>query len=110
MCRQVYQLQPYLYRRDISSLGLNASSEHLHHTCIGGEGRVVRSLDPCSKGPGFETTFRPVIKCEERIGQLSVIPGKKAKGIRRCGHIERKDQGRTAQLVYLSSGLFVLCA
>ena len=25
--------------------------------------RVVRSLDPWLKGPGFETTFRPVIKC-----------------------------------------------
>ena len=28
--------------------------------------------------------------------QPSVIPGKKAKGITRCGHIERKDQGHTA--------------
>ena len=35
-------------------------------------------------------------KCEESICQLSVIPGKKAKGITTCGHIERKDQGRTA--------------
>ncbi len=61
-----------------------------------------------SKGPGFETAFRPVIKCEERISLLSVIPGKKAKGIRRCGQIERKDQGRTARLVYLFSGPFVL--
>ncbi len=26
------------------------------------------------------------------ISQLSVIPGKKAKGIKRCGHIERMDQ------------------
>ena len=69
---------------------------------------MVKTLDPCSKGPGFETTFRPVIKCEERISQLSVIPGKKAKGITRCGHIERKDQGRTARLVYLFSGPFVL--
>ncbi len=57
---------------------------------------MVRSLDPCSKGSGFETTFRPVIKCEERISQLSVIPGKKAKGITGCGNIEKKDQGRTA--------------
>ncbi len=39
---------------------------------------VVGSLDPCSKGPGLETTFRLVSKCEERISQLSVIPGKKA--------------------------------
>ncbi len=69
---------------------------------------MVRSLDPCSKGPGFETTFRPVIKCEERIGQLSVIPGKKAKGIMRYDHIDRKDQGRTARLVYLFSGPFLL--
>ena len=52
---------------------------------------MVRTLDTCSKGPGFVTTFRPVIKCEEKISQLSVIPGKKAKGIIRCGHIERKD-------------------
>ena len=78
------------------------------HNICGGDGRVVRSLDPCLKGPGFETTFRPVTKCEERISQLSVIPGKKAKGIMRCGHIERKDQGRTARLVYLFSGPFVL--
>ncbi len=57
---------------------------------------MVRSLDPCLKGPGSETTFRPVKKCKERISQLSVIPGKRAKGIMRCGHIERKDQGRIA--------------
>ncbi len=69
---------------------------------------MVRSLDPCSKGPGFETIFRPAVKSEERISQLSIIPGKKAKGITRCGHIERKDQGRTARLVYLFSGPFVL--
>ncbi len=30
------------------------------------------------KGPGFEATFRPITKCEERIYQLSVIPGEKA--------------------------------
>ncbi len=69
---------------------------------------MVISLDPCSKGPGFEITFRPATKCEERISQLSVIPGKKAKGITRFGHIKRKDQGRTAQLVYLLSWPFVL--
>ncbi len=73
-----------------------------------GNGRVLRSLDPCSKGPWFETTFRIVKKCEERISQLSVISGKKAKGFTRCGHIKRKDQGSTAQLVYLFSGPFVL--
>ncbi len=68
------------------------------------DGRVVRSLDPWSKGPGFETTFRPVTKCEERISLLSVIPGEKATGITRCGHIERKDQGCTYRLVYLFNG------
>ncbi len=70
--------------------------------------RVVRSLDTCIKGPGFKTTFRPIKKCQERISQLSVIPGKRTKGIMSCGHIERKDQGRTARLVYLFSGPFVL--
>ncbi len=58
-------------------------------------------------GSGFETTFRPVIKCVERISQLFVIRDKKAKGITRCGHIERKDQGHTARLVYLFSAPFV---
>ncbi len=33
----------------------------------GRDGQVVRSLDPCSKAPGFEITFRPVTKCEESI-------------------------------------------
>ncbi len=47
--------------------------------------------------PGFETTFRPATKCEEKISQRSVILDKKAKGITKCGHIERKDQGRTAR-------------
>ncbi len=56
---------------------------------------MVRSVDPCSKGPGFETTFITVTKCEDKISQLSVIPGRKAKGIMRCGHIERKEQGHT---------------
>ncbi len=32
----------------------------------------------------------------------------KGKGITKCGHIERRDQGHTAQLVYLFSGPFVL--
>ncbi len=36
---------------------------------------MVRTLDPCSKGPGFEINFRPVLKCEERISKLSLIPG-----------------------------------
>ena len=44
------------------------------------------------------------IKCEERISQLSVILGKKAKGIMRRGHIDRKGQDCTAQLVFLFSG------
>ncbi len=69
---------------------------------------MFRSLDPFSKGPRFKTTFRPVKKCEERISQLSMTPGKKAKGIKRCGHTERKDKGHTAQLVYIFSGPFVL--
>ncbi len=59
------------------------------------------------KGSGFKITFRPVTKCEERISQHSVIPGKKAKESRGVV-IERKDQGRTARLVYLFSGPFVL--
>ena len=49
------------------------------------------------------------MKCEERICQLSEIRGKKAKGITRCGHIERKHQGRTARLFYLFIGPLVLC-
>ncbi len=69
---------------------------------------MVRSIDPFSKGPRLETTFRPVTKCEERISQLSVFPGKKAKGITWCGHRERKDQGCTAPLVYLFGGPFLL--
>ncbi len=40
---------------------------------------MVRSLDPCSKGPGIETTFRPVTKSEEKISKLSVIPEIKGK-------------------------------
>ncbi len=46
------------------------------------------------------------IKCEEIISQLSVIPGEKANGVMTCGHIERKDEGHTARLVYLFSGPF----
>ena len=45
--------------------------------------RVVRSLDSCSKGPVFKTTFIHATKCEERNSQLSVVPGKKVKGITR---------------------------
>ncbi len=66
--------------------------------------RVVRSLDPFSKYPVIETTLRPVPKNEKRICELSVIPGLKANGITRYGHIVRKDQDRTARLVYLFSG------
>ena len=77
---------------------LNRESIKEHFVCRGlhekntssRDCRVVRSLDP-SKGPGFETTFRPVTKCEETISLLSAIPGKKAKGITRCCHIERKE-------------------
>ena len=79
----------------------------------GSDGRVVRTLDPCSKGPWFEITFRPVIQGEERISQLSVIPGKRFKRNHEVwSHREEgpgsKDQGRTARLVYLFSGPFVL--
>ncbi len=42
---------------------------------IGGDGR----LDPSLKGSGFETTFRPASKGEERITQLSVFPRKRQK-------------------------------
>ncbi len=59
---------------------------------------MVGLINTCSKGHGFETTLRPVKMCEERISQLSVIPGKQAKGITRCGHLEWKDEGRTARL------------
>ncbi len=81
--------------------------------------RVDRSLDPCSNGRGFETIFRPASKCEDRIlgerREDRVVRGEflfnsRAKGIMRCCHIERKDQGRTARLVYLSSVLFMLCS
>ncbi len=65
-------------------------------------------MTECSKGRGFESTSTHVTSCEERIWQLSVIPGIRRKGITRCGHIDRKDKGRTARLVYLLSGPFVL--
>ncbi len=42
-------------------------------------------------------------KCDKRNNQLSVIPGKEEKGITRSGHIERKDQGRTAPIICLFS-------
>ncbi len=51
------------------------------------------------------------MKCEERIRQLFVPPGKKqkqAKGVRKC-HIERKDKGHACQSVYLFCGAFALC-
>ena len=44
------------------------------------------------------------MKCE-RIFEHSTLV-KKVEGITRCGHIERKDQGRTARLVHLFSGSF----
>ena len=59
---------------------------------------MFSSLDHYSKGSGFQITLRPVTKCEERICQLSVIPGKRN---HEFGHIKRKDQGYTALLVYL---------
>ncbi len=65
---------------------------------IKGGWRVFRSLDLCSKGHGLKTTLKPITKCKERISQLSVIPGKKAKGITWCGHIQRKDQCCTTRL------------
>ncbi len=37
-------------------------------------------------------TFRSVIKCKERVCQLSVIPGKKAKGITRTLHQFRPSE------------------
>ncbi len=82
-----------------------------------GDFRVVRYS--IFQGPRFEINFRPATKCVERIYQLSVIQGKKvwfvmvvcnSRQITWCGHIERKDQGHTAQLIYLFSGPFVLCA
>ncbi len=36
----------------------------------GRDAQVVRSLDPCFKGTGFETTFKPVTNCEERTARL----------------------------------------
>ena len=73
---------------------------------------MVRSIEPCSKGPGLETISRLVKKCEERICEISVIPGKKAKGVMRRGHIEREDQGPMLdQSTYLEvlSQIDVLC-
>ena len=72
---------------------------------------MVGSLDPYSNCPGFQTTVRPATKCEERISQLSVIPGKKAKGITMCGHIERKDQeGRGSHCSISLHIQWALCA
>ena len=51
----------------------------LYGSVCGGDGRVVRSLNSCSNSPGFETTFRPVTKCEKRISPLSVILAKRQK-------------------------------
>ena len=66
----------------------------------GKDDRVVRSLNPWSKGCKFEPQSIPVTKSVRRVCATPwtrvVLPGKTAKGITRCGHIERKDQGRTA--------------
>ncbi len=40
--------------------------------------------------------------------EFASTPDKKANGIIKWGHIERKDQGRTAQLVFLFSESSVL--
>ena len=49
--------------------------------------------------------------CEETVCLLSVIPGKEAKGITKCGDIERKDQGHTAMVILvLFSGPSALSA
>ncbi len=60
------------------------------------------------KGPAFMTSSRSVTKCEVRIYQLAVVPCKKAKGITRCGHNEKKEQGGTPQLIRLFSGTCAL--
>ncbi len=70
--------------------------------------QVLRSLDPCSNGPGFETTFRTAQGVRREVCQLSLIPCKKTKRITMSGLIEKKEQGRTAQLVYRFSEAFVL--
>ena len=69
----------------------------MKYRSFGWDWRVVGSFDPCSKGPGFQTTHRPITKCVERICQPSVITGKKREGIKMSVHIERKDQGGTAR-------------
>ncbi len=58
---------------------------------IGGDFQVVCSLEPRWEGRNHLQTCH--IKCEERISQVSSIPGKKAKGMTRCAHIEWKNQG-----------------
>ena len=79
----------YQYIENMSAYGVQILLYKINESL--NDGRVVRSLDP-SKGSWFQTTFRPFTTYEERISQLSVILGKKAKGITRCGHIERKDR------------------
>ncbi len=51
---------------------------HVELLCkCGGDFRVVRSLYPCLKGCGCQTTFSPVIKAKWIINKLSVIQGKR---------------------------------
>ncbi len=59
---------------------------------------MAKWLDDSTLGQmvvGFEMTFRPVTKCEEIVSLISVTLGKRAKRVRRYGHINRKDQGGT---------------
>ncbi len=73
---------------------------------FGGDGRAVRSLDFCSKGSEPPSDLPQSVR-RELVSSL-FFKAKWAKGITRYGHIERKDQDRTARLVYLVSELFVL--
>ena len=52
---------------------------------------MVRNTRP--EGCRFKTQPRPDRTVR---GEYLAIQGKEAKGIMRCGHIERKEQGRTA--------------
>ena len=55
-----------------------------------GRSTLVHKVEGSSYGPDL------LQKSVRRVFANSLYPGKKAKGITRCGHIERKDQGRTA--------------
>ncbi len=57
----------------VYSIPKNIPFWHWQVCDCGRDGQVVKSLDTCSMGPGIETTFRPVTKCEEGICKLSVI-------------------------------------